>query len=387
MQHDSVFSFGGDWPAVEELLGSAAALDALARETGALVRRRQIRDGSQVLRLALGYAATGQSLRSTAAWSSSALGVTLSDVAVLQRLRDCGDMLSAVVSRLLSLSTQWAAPSALWRGPPIRLVDGSMFAGPGKRGGQHRLHASYDPGTGRFDVLNLTAVKVGERLSQARVEPGAIAVADRNYAKTKALRELADNKAFFLVRAGISAMKMIYDKTGERLTAQDVIVALGEAEAVEIAVTLQEAKPKKRDRASLRPEPLKTRIVIVRASEAVAARERARIERSRSKHGVTPREDTKAMAGLIMFATNLPPEDWPIERLILLYRLRWQIELAFKILKSIFGMRAVPAKDPALARTWILANLAAALLADLLASALERAIPPSSDHRPLSAPL
>ncbi|SDR49197.1 Transposase DDE domain-containing protein [Rhizobiales bacterium GAS113] len=315
------------------------------------------------------------------------MGVPLSDVAVLQRLRDCGDLLSSVVGRLLSLSSEWAAPSTLWRGPPIRLVDGSMFAGPGKRGGQHRLHASYDPGTGRFDLLNLTDVKVGETLSLARIEPGAIAVADRNYAKTKALRELADNMAFFLVRAGISAMKMIYDKTGERLTAQDVITALGAAEAVEIAVTLQEAKPKK-DRANPRPlpEPLKTRIVIVRASEAVATRERARIERSRSKHGVTPRQDTKAMAGLIMFATNLPAKDWPIERLIPLYRLRWQIELAFKALKSIFAMRAVPAKDPALARTWILANLAA-LLANLLASALGRAIPPSNDRHRLSKPL
>jgi hypothetical protein len=395
MQDDSVFSFEGDWPAVEGLLGGASELDALARETGALVRRRHIRDGSQLLRLALGYAATGQSLRSTAAWSSSALDVPLSDVAVLQRLRECGDLVSSVVGRLLSLSTKWAEPSALWRGPPIRLVDGSMFAGPGKRGGQHRLHASYDPGTGRFDLLKLTDVKVGETLSLARIEPGAIAVADRNYAKTKALRELADNRAFFVVRAGISSMKMISDKTGERLTAQDVIAALGEAEAVEIAVTLQEAKPKKdrakpkKERANPRPlpEPLKTRIVIVRASEAVAARERARIERSRSKHGVTPREDTKAMAGLIMFATNLPATDWPIGRLIPLYRLRWQIELAFKVLKSIFAMRAVPAKDPGLARTWILANLAAALLANLLASALERAIPPSNDRHRLSKPL
>jgi len=78
-----------------------------------------------------------------------------------------------------------------------------------------------------------------------------------------------------------------------------------------------------------------------------------------------------------MFATNLPPEDWPISRLIPLYRLRWQIELAFKTLKSTFEMRNVPAKDPKLARTWILANLAAALLADLLASASERSLPPS----------
>ena len=169
-------------------------------------------------------------------------------------------------------------------------------------------------------------------------------------------------------------MKMTYEATGERLTATGVIAALGDAGAVEIAVTLEEAKPRKGQPV---PQPLKTRIIILRAGEAAAAREHARIERSRTKHGVTPREDTKAMAEVVMFATNLTPHDWPISRLVPLYRLRWQIELAFKTLKSTFAMRRVPAKEPKLARTWILANLAAALLANLLASAFERAIPPS----------
>ncbi len=374
MEADWANSFDGSWGQIEALLGGAGAIDALAVETGALLRRREVRDGSQLLRLALGYATTGRSLRSTAAWSGPVLDVALSDVALLGRLREAGDFLAALVERLLALSTDWAEPLPTWQGAPIRLVDGSMFAGPGKKGGQHRLHASYDPGLGRFNILDLTDAGKGETLGRAKIEPGAIAVADRNYARTAILRELADNQAFFLVRAGIGAMKMIYEATGERLTAQDVIDALGEADAVEIAVTLQEAKPKKG-----RPilPPLKARIVIVRASQAAAARERARIERSRTKHGATPREDTKAMAGVVMFATNLDRADWPIGRLIPLYRLRWQIELAFKTLKSTFHMRRVPAKEPRLARTWILANLAAALLANLLASAFERAIPPS----------
>ena len=47
------------------------------------------------------------------------------------------------------------------------------------------------------------------------------------------------------------------------------------------------------------------------------------------------------------------------------------------MLKSTFQMRDVPAKDQRLARTWILANLIAALLSHLLAAAIERAIPPS----------
>lgn len=374
MEPDSDFSFDGSWPRIEALLGGAGAIDALAVETGALLRRREVRDGSQLLRLALGYASTGRSLRSTAAWGATVLDVALSDVALLGRLRESGDFLAVLVARLLALSAGWAEPSPGWEGPPIRLVDGSMFAGPGKQGGRHRLHASYDPSRGRFDVLDLTSEKVGETLGRAKIEPGAIAVGDRNFAKTATLRELADNGAFFLVRAGISAMKMTYGKTGERLTAQDVIDALGQADAVEIEVTLEEAKPKKGQPI---PPPLKARIVILRASQAVADRERARIERSRTKHGVTPREDTKAMAGVVMFATNLPPADWSIAKLIVLYRLRWQIELAFKTLKSTFDMRRVPAKEPRLARTWILANLAAALLANILASAFERAIPPS----------
>ena len=305
MEPDSEISFDGSWPDIEAVLGGAEAIDALAVETGALMRRRQIRNGSQLLRLAFGYATTGRSLRSTAGWSALALDAAISDVAVMERLQACGDFLDRLVGRLLALSTDWAEPLPLWDGPPIRLVDGSMFAGPGKKGGQHRLHASYDPVLGRFTVLDLTDVKQGETLSRARIEAGAIGVSDRNYAKTPALREVADNEAFFLVRAGISSMKMIYEATGKRLTAQDVVNALGDADAVEIAVTLEEARPKKGQPTR---DALKVRIVIVRASEAAATRERARIERSRTKHGVTPREDTKAMAGLA-------PADLPVERI------------------------------------------------------------------------
>jgi hypothetical protein len=379
MASDSKLSFSGDWCGIEKILGGAAAIDGLARSTGALARRREVRDGSQLLRLALGYAATDRSLRTTAGWSGPVLGVHLSDVALLNRLREAGDFLAALSTGLLAQMVKAAVePPERWTGPPIRLVDSSIFAGPGHKGGQHRLHASYDPARQIFTAFDVTSIKEGESLARAGIEPGEVAVSDRNYAKTQALRRINDNQAFFVVRAGIRSARMIDVRNGERLTSQAVLAALGQAEEGEIDVELIEAKAKK----GVKTAPVKARLVILRAGQAAATREKARIERSRTKHQAAPTKETRALAGVIMILTNLPqtplPEtSWPIARVALVYRLRWQIELAFKTLKSIFAMRDTPAKDPRLARTWILANLAAAFLSELLISSFQRAVPPS----------
>jgi hypothetical protein len=374
MERDSEFLFDGSWPQVEALLGGAGEIDALARATGALKRPREVRDGSQLFRLALSYAATGRSLRTTAAWSGPALHVDLSDVALLGRLREAGDFLAVLVSRLLERVAEAATPSETWDGLPLRLVDSSIFAGPGAKGGQHRLHATYDPARQMFTGFDLTSIKEGESLSRGGIEAGAIGLGDRNYAKAQSLREAEAAGAFYLLRTGLRSMRMIDPGAGERLTGEAVLAALGQDSAVEKAVEIIEAKAPKGQ------EPVKARLVILRASEAATARERARIERSRTKHKATPTKDTLALAGVVMLITNLPSAAWPPERLARLYRLRWQIELAFKTLKSTFAMRNVPAKDPRLARTWILANLAATLLTECLLRAIERAVPPSDDQ-------
>ena len=62
--------------------------------------------------------------------------------------------------------------------------------------------------------------------------------------------------------------------------------------------------------------------------------------------------------------TSLSARDFPLEQLGALYRLRWRIELAIKRLKSILHIDRLPAKDPGLARAWLLAHLLLALLLD-----------------------
>ena len=63
----------------------------------------------------------------------------------------------------------------------------------------------------------------------------------------------------------------------------------------------------------------------------------------------------------MLLATNLDRENWPPRRLGAPLRLRWQIELAFKTLKTTCHMRQPLMNDPGVLRSWVLANLAAAL--------------------------
>ncbi len=371
METDSTDLWLDDWSGAEAFFGGAQAIDDLAFSTGAMVRRRVVRDGSQLLRLALAYASAGQSCRITSAWSGLALGVDLSNPALIGRLKPSGDFLAALVGQLLARADPGEELAAQWDGPPIRLVDGSMFTSPGAKGVQHRLHAAYDPMRGWFTSFELTSGKIGENLSRADIEKGTVAVGDRNYAKTWALRKLADAEAFYCVRTGVYSTRMLDPLNGEKLACAAIIARLGAQDSAEIPVLLIESRGKKEP-------PMAARLVIFRPSEACQKREQARIKRTKISHRVTPRSDTWAMAGIVTILTNLPQNLWPIARIMQLYRLRWQIELAFKTLKSTFRMRDTPCKTAPMARMWILANLAAALLAKHLSGTLKGCFSPTA---------
>jgi hypothetical protein len=63
-----------------------------------------------------------------------------------------------------------------------------------------------------------------------------------------------------------------------------------------------------------------------------------------------------------VLATSLPAEEFPASQVLAVYRLRWQIELAFKRLKSLINIDEI--RTEAGTRCWLYANLIVALLAD-----------------------
>lgn len=85
---------------------------------------------------------------------------------------------------------------------------------------------------------------------------------------------------------------------------------------------------------------------------------------------VTWNSEDRAFQYLI---TNLDPERYPLRRVCLGYRLRWQVELLFKEWKSYANLHAFDTRDPHIAEGLIWAAIVAAILKRFLAHATQLA--------------
>ena len=73
----------------------------------------------------------------------------------------------------------------------------------------------------------------------------------------------------------------------------------------------------------------------------------------------------------MILVTSLPAAEFPAADIFALYRLRWRIELAFKRLKSLIGLKAPPGADERSAKPYLLAHLLAILLLEPLIDEFE----------------
>lgn len=94
-----------------------------------------------------------------------------------------------------------------------------------------------------------------------------------------------------------------------------------------------------------------------------------------------PNPLTVASADFLLILTSVPAREMSADNAIATYRLRWQIELAFKRLKSGLGIDDLPARDDQLARSWLAAYLIVGLLIDDAVSD-SLAFPPASPAAP-----
>ena len=369
-------SLDAQWPDLVAAVSAAIDLEATARTSGALVRRREIRSAEALLRLALAYGPGGLSLRMAAAWAGVSGLADLSDTAAMNRLRNAAGWLGEIAGALLrgAAAAASATPGGPLPGRRLRIADGSMVTGPGGRS-KWRLHAAYDPVAGRFTDLELTDERGAEGFGRTTWQAGDVALGDRCYARPPALRQLLAAGADFIVRTGWTRLRLL-DADRAPLAWERIFGDLAVGEVAERAVSVDHSGKGGKSRGDA---VFPARLIVLRLAPEAAARaakaQHRRQNRCRSHRPLQPL--TVRATGYLMLVTSLPAAV-PASEVLEAYRLRWQVELAFKRLKSLLGLDRLPAKSAALARSWLFAHLIMALLIEDTARTLLD-LPPWAD--------
>jgi hypothetical protein len=351
-------SLDSQWPVLAAAISGTIDLEATARSSGALVRRREVRSAEALLRLALAYGPGGLSLRAAAAWAGIGGVADLSDTAVMKRLRNAADWLGEVAGALVRrAAAATGSVSGALPGRRLRVADGSIVTRPGSKGPDWRLHAVYDPAAGRFTGLELTDGRGAEGFGRAEFAPDDVALGDRCYARPQALRRILDHGADFVVRTGWARLRLLAED-GAPVAWDAVFDDLAPGGVAERVVTVVHAGAGGK-------ALFRARLIVLRLSPQAGARAAKALHRSQSRRraGKALQPLTARSTGYMMLLTSLPSSVAASE-VLAAYRLRWQIELAFKRLKGLLGLHRLPAKSEALARSWLLAHLILALLID-----------------------
>jgi hypothetical protein len=295
------------------------------------------------LQVVMSYCGVDEVLREVAG-NFTLLQERITDTAIHKRLKACGPWLKAMLQRMLPGLDK--LPGQL----RFVVVDGSSVQGPGARGTGHRLHLAIDLMTLTIRYVEATGPDQGERLGRYPLQDGDVVIADRGYNQPDAILRLSEQAIHVVIRLNPWAMPQSL-RTGERL---DLVEHLKRVTTDYHCLAVWLGAPGRACEAWVHAYRLAP-------AEAEAARRRCR----QNAQGRTPSQRTLFLAGWVLVFTTVPPHVIGTETVLALYRLRWQVELAIKRLKSVLDLDQLRAKQGSqLADVWLHGKLLYALVID-----------------------
>ena len=195
------------------------------------------------------------------------------------------------------------------------------------------IQFEYDFKRGQINYLDLTAssrpdVKDAVEVLDTVAENDLV-IRDLGYYAFDSFVNISDKGAFYISRlrpkANVYEMnngilerldfKKLYAKMKKKKLCQmDKLVFIGSAEKMPVRLSIE-----------IMPETVYEQRI----------RKTVKVQQ---KKGYQTSDDYKFMCRFNLFITNVPEETLPIEVISTLYKIRWQIELVFKIFKSIIGI-------------------------------------------------
>jgi hypothetical protein len=279
---------------------------------------------------------------------SAKLGVEISEPGLHGRINDEAVALlkSLLDSSLRQFAAQGAVPvEVLAQFSRVDMLDSTQitlpkalapyFAGYNSAGTEAalKIQLSVDYLKGRLNALQIGAGRVPDQTCDLAVQlatPDSLQLFDMGYAVLERLRRIEDQRAYFLTP--LKTRTNVYGQADDA-TSLDLADWL-DKQAADRSIVDQWVFVGDDDR-------LPVRLVAYRLSPAQVAKRRRQAHHNarKKKRQVTQRHLRLLAWGLMI--TNVPSALLPAEALITLYRVRWQIELFFKLCKSQFRLAVV----------------------------------------------
>ncbi len=323
---------------------------AKSGELGALKRKRNIKSANILIQIFLIHLADNCSLRETVVRAKQANLANISDVALMKRLRKASDWFQWMSVEIIKRKGLSIIPPKWLEEYHVKSVDASVITEPGSTGTDWRLHYAMELFSLNCTEFKLTKPSIGESFTNFEVKEKDLYIGDRAYGRLKGLQHIKNNGGYFIARFKSKAFTIYYN--GNNF---DIANALRKLKYGEI----KEWKVEGRTKGGLN---IPMRICVIRKSKEEAEKSVKRAKRAASKGQRKVSAETLELHRHIILLTSLP-EKISAKLILELYRFRWQIEIAFKRLKSILGLGHLPKTDEDSCRAWLHGKMFVSLLA------------------------
>jgi len=156
-------------------------------------------------------------------------------------------------------------------------------------------------------------------LQEQPLATGSLRLADANYWSLDQFEQLGQQGNYWLSR--FKQQTAIFTPDGQRWQLAELLQAKHQDEVdLWVQLGVQHRLP--------------ARLVAQRVPPPVAAQRRRRVRADARRRGKTPSQTQLLLADWLVFVTNVPAEKLSFAELFVVVRVRWQIELLFKLWKS-----------------------------------------------------
>lgn len=321
-------------PQLSQILQELLIEDAnrIGRESGFIQRQRKLSGASFAQGLVFGWQANPQASLEELCQSARVCGVEISPQGLQERLNspqanrflhqlllkwvsylvqsqsERDDLLASFAGVYIQDSSQIELPSSLH----------TIWQGQGTEQAMLKLQAVLDYQHGRFDLTLASGRDHDCPLQTVALPAGSLRLADLGYFKVQVFEQLNRQGVWWVSR--LPARAGIWQ----------------DARVIHLADWLNQQDSAYVDKfVELTAQRLPCRLLAVRVPPEVARERRKRVRKAASKRKKSHlKPGTLTLCDWTILVTNLPSERFTPDDILCLQRLRWQIELLFKLWKS-----------------------------------------------------